>query len=278
MRFFVFTEPPPRSLVANTGGGANGGGGQVDHDPAKATSYLDVAEGLEVTLFCSEPQMTNPTNIDIDPLGRVWVCDVQNYRGHNGLRKAGDRILVMQDTTGEGKADKVTTFYQGRDIDAAMGVCVLGDKVIVSCSPNIWEFTADSAGKMVKQETLFTKTGNPQHDHAAARQCVFVFGPDGKLYWNFGNEGHSVHDKNGKPVIDLEGNEVNDSGRPYRDGMVFRCDLDGSHLENLAHNFRNDYEVCVDSFGTLWQSDNDDDGNRGVRINYVMEHGNYGLC
>ena len=43
-----------------------------------------------------------------------------------------------------------------------------------------------------------------------------------------------------------------------------------------AHNFRNNYEVAVDSFGTLWQSDNDDDGNHGVRINYVMEYGNYG--
>ncbi len=58
--------------------------------------------------------------------------------------------------------------------------------------------------------------------------------------------------------------------------MVFRCDLDGSNFEVLAHNFRNNYELAVDSFGTLWQSDNDDDGNRGVRINYVMEYGNYG--
>ena len=58
--------------------------------------------------------------------------------------------------------------------------------------------------------------------------------------------------------------------------MVFRCDLDGSNFEVLGHNFRNNYEVAVDSFGTLWQSDNDDDGNRGVRINYVMEYGNYG--
>ena len=85
-----------------------------------------------------------------------------------------------------------------------------------------------------------------------------------------------VHDKNGKPVADIYGNTVNESGKPYRQGMVFRCDLDGSHFEVLAHNFRNDYEIAVDSFGTLWQSDNDDDGNRGVRINYVMEFGNYG--
>jgi hypothetical protein len=58
--------------------------------------------------------------------------------------------------------------------------------------------------------------------------------------------------------------------------MPFRCDLDGSNFEVLAHNFRNNYETTVDSFGTLWQSDNDDDGNRGTRINFVMEQGNYG--
>ena len=58
--------------------------------------------------------------------------------------------------------------------------------------------------------------------------------------------------------------------------MVFRCNVDGSDVEVLAHNFRNNYEVAVDSFGTLWQSDNDDDGNRAVRLNYVMEFGNFG--
>ena len=113
-------------LAISLGGFCRAADVPIDHDPAKATSYLDVAGGLEVTLFCSEPRMTNPTNIDIDPQGRVWVCDVQNYRGHNGLRQAGDRILVMQDTAGNGRADRVTTFYQGRDVDSAMGVCVLG--------------------------------------------------------------------------------------------------------------------------------------------------------
>jgi len=58
--------------------------------------------------------------------------------------------------------------------------------------------------------------------------------------------------------------------------MVFRCYLDGSELETLGWNFRNNWMVAVDSFGTIWQSDNDDDGNRGVRINFVMEYGNYG--
>ena len=83
-----------------------------------------------------------------------------------------------------------------------------------------------------KKEVLFTKTGQPQHDHSAH---AFVFGPDGKLYWNFGNAGHAVHDKNGKPIVDLGGQrQSNDRGKPYRDGMVFRCDLDGSHFEVLG--------------------------------------------
>jgi putative membrane-bound dehydrogenase-like protein len=243
------------------------------HDPANAVANLDVHPELRATLFASEPKITNPTNLDIDHRGRVWICDVQNYRGNRNTRPEGDRILILEDTDGDGVADTVKTFYQGRDVDSAMGICVLGNKVIVSASPNVLVFTFDENDKVTKKEVLFTKTGISQHDHTAHS---FVFGPDGKLYWNFGNEGHSVHDKNGKAVVDLAGNVVNDSGKPYRQGMVFRCDMDGSNFEVLGHNFRNNYEVAVDSFGTLWQSDNDDDGNRGVRINYVMEFGNFG--
>ena len=243
------------------------------HDPANAVKNLDVHPQLQATLFASEPMITNPTNLDIDHRGRVWICDVKNYRGNNGKRPAGDRILILEDTDGDGVADKVTTFYQGRDIDSAMGVCVLGNKVIVSAPSNILVFTFDENDKILKKEFLFTKTGNPQHDHSSH---TFVFGPDGRLYWNFGNEGHAVHDKNGKPVVDLAGNVVNDKGKPYRQGMVFRCEMDGSNFEVLGHNFRNNYEIAVDSFGTLWQSDNDDDGNRGTRINFVMEYGNFG--
>lgn len=241
-------------------------------DPAVAVANLDVHKDLKATLFASEPMITNPTNIDIDGKGRVWLCDVVNYRGHNGERKEGDRILILE-ADAEGKT-QVKTFYQGRDIDSAIGLCVLGNKVIVSCSPNIWVFTFDETNdKVLKKEALFTKTGGAQHDHSAHS---FVFGPDGKFYWNFGNTGGSVSDKNGKQVVDVEGTPVNSARNPYMEGMVFRCDPDGSNFEVLGWNFRNNYEVSVDSFGTLWQSDNDDDGNRGVRINYVMEFGNYG--
>ena len=241
---------------------------------ADAVAGLDVASGLEATLFASEPAITSLTNLDVDARGRVWVCEVVNYRKNKGRRKAGDRILILEDTNGDGRSDKQTVYYQGTDIDSAMGICVLGNRVIVSCSPNVLVFTdIDGDDKPDRKQPLFTRTGQPQHDHSAHS---ILFGPDGKLYWNFGNTGKAVHDYKGDPITDLAGNKVIDNGRPYYGGMPFRCDPDGGRFEVLAHNFRNNYEITVDSFGTLWQSDNDDDGNRAVRINFVMEFGNFG--
>ncbi|HEV7926438.1 MAG TPA: PVC-type heme-binding CxxCH protein [Verrucomicrobiae bacterium] len=239
---------------------------------------LHPADGVEVTLFAAEPMVKNPTDMDIDERGRVWITEGVNYRSTfqswGVLDPAGDRIVVLEDTDGDGLADKATTFYQGPEINAALGICVLGNKVVVSCSPNVYIFTdTNGDGKADKKEILFSGIFGVDHDHGVH---AFSFGPDGKLYFNFGNASGQLKDKDGKPIIDLAGNEINNQGRPYRQGMVFRCNLDGSDVEVLANNFRNPYEVAVDSFGTLWQSDNDDDGNRGVRVNYVMEYGNYG--
>ncbi len=243
--------------------------------PSHAVAGLDVAEGLEATLFAAEPQVLSLTNLDIDHRGRVWVCEVVNYRRNKGKRPEGDRILILEDTDHDGIADTTKVFYQGNDIDAAIGICVLGNQVIVSCSPQILVLTdEDGDDKPDRKDVLFSGVGQPQHDHSAHSFC---FGPDGKYYWNFGNTGQKVLDKEGNQVIDKDGHPVIDSGKPYLGGMAFRCNADGSDFEVLAHNFRNPYEVAVDSFGTLWQSDNDDDGNRSVRINYLMEFGNYGF-
>lgn len=272
--FLVFTQALPPALVRRFGNRNPGPADRGSRSAGDAVKGLDVAKGLEATLFASEPQITSLTNLDIDARGRVWVCEVVNYRRNRGKRKEGDRILILEDTNGDGRADKQKVFYQGQDIDSAMGICVLGNRVIVSCSPNVLVFTdVDGDDKPDRKQPLFTKTGQPQHDHSAHS---FLFGPDGKLYWNFGNTGSRVHDYKGNPVVDLTGHTVVDNGRPYYGGMPFRCDLNGGRFEVLAHNFRNNYEVTVDSFGTVWQSDNDDDGNRGVRINFVMEFGNYG--
>ena len=249
-------------------------------DAAKVSlKSLHPADGLEVTLFAAEPLVKNPTDMDIDERGRVWITQGVNYRSSfqpwGILDPAGDRIVILEDTNGDGLADKATTFYQGPEINAALGICVLGNKVIVSCSPNIYVFTdTNDDGKADTKEILFSGISGVDHDHGVH---AMSFGPDGKLYFNFGNEGQA-NQRQGRTARSSiwPATKINDQGKPYRQGMVFRCDLDGSEVEVLAYNFRNNYEVAVDSFGTIWQSDNDDDGNRGVRINYVMEYGNYG--
>lgn len=246
--------------------------------PSYAVEGLEVAEGLDVTLFAAEPQLLNPTNMDIDSRGRVWITEAYNYRPSlnpsNPQRPEGDRIVILEDLDGDGRADTTKVFYQGSDINAPLGIAVLGEKVIVSCSPNVYVFT-DSNGDDIpdKKEILFSGIGGEQHDHAIH---AFVFGPDGKLYFNYGNAGAQLQDGVGNTITDINGYPVIADGKPFREGMVFRVNPDGTELEVLANNFRNNYEVALDSYGTLWQSDNDDDGNRGVRINYVMEYGNYG--
>jgi putative membrane-bound dehydrogenase-like protein len=271
VQFAVYTQNP--GTIAPSAGAVAGANAE-SHEAENAVAGLDVAEGLEVTLFSSEPEISNITSIDIDHLGRVWACEVKNYRKWNNSRPEGDRVLVLEDTDQDGKSDKTTVFYQGRDIDSAHGVCVLGNRVIVSAGDKVQVFFDDNNDlKYDRKEVMFSGISGTQHDHGIH---AFQFGPDGKLYFNFGNSGGQLKDKEGKPIVDLAGNEINSSRKPYQEGMVFRCDLDGSNVETLGWNFRNNWEVTTDSFGTMWQSDNDDDGNKGVRINYVMDFGNYG--
>ncbi|MCA9087272.1 MAG: NPCBM/NEW2 domain-containing protein, partial [Planctomycetaceae bacterium] len=284
VQFHVFTQRPAAAFLAAN----NSGGGSIDpanHEALHAVEQLDVHPDLTATVFASEPMMTNPASIDVDHLGRVWVSEAINYRAFRnkdviGDRDEGDRILVLEDTNGDALADKSTTFYQGHDVDSAHGLMVLptadgkGLRLLVSALDSIF-FLIDEDGdlKADKKEVLFTGIEGAQHDHGIH---AVHFGPDGKLYFNFGNAGRRIKDKDGKTIVDKMGNEVHDHRKPYQEGMVFRCNMDGSEFETLGWNFRNNWEACVDSFGTIWQSDNDDDGNRGVRINYVMEYGNYG--
>lgn len=234
---------------------------------------------LQLTLFASEPMLTNPTNMDIDDRGRVWITEAYNYRiqlnPKNPTKAEGDRILILEDTDGDGQADKSTVFYQGTDINAALGIAVFGNKTFVSVSPNVFVFTDENGDDVPdKKEVLFTGVGGVQHDHG---MHAFTFGPDGKLYFNYGNEGKGLHHADGTPILDPMGRPVTSETAPYQEGMVFRCDPDGSNPEVLAWNFRNNYELAVDSYGRMWQSDNDDDGNRSTRMNFVMDYGNYGF-
>ena len=242
---------------------------------SNALKGLVISAGLKIQTMATEPTLINPTNIDVDERGRVWVTEAYNYRfqiNNNKPKTEGDRILILEDKDGNGSLETSKVFYQGPEINAPLGISVLGNRVFISQSPYVWVFHDDDGDdKADRKEILFQGIGGVQHDHG---MHSFTFGPDGKLYFNFGNSGQTLKDKNNKVVLDQDGDEIGPG--KYREGMVFRSDPDGSNVECLGHNFRNNFELAVDSYGTIWQSDNDDDGNRGVRINYVMEYGNYG--
>lgn len=254
---------------------------QAQLPPEKAASSFTVADGLEMKLWAAEPLFVNPTCIDIDHKGRVWVCESVNYRNKlHGKKKLnrpeGDRIVILEDTKGSGKADKAITFYQAPDFIAPLGIAVAKDpvgpgyKVYVCHSPDILLFEdKDGDGKADgPPKKLLTGFGGYDHDHGVHG---ILIGPDGKLYFSVGDQG--VH---GLQSADGKGRKWSSNDSDCRAGTVWRCDLDGKNLELLAHNFRNPYEPCVDSFGSVFISDNDDDGNQQTRICYVMPGGNYG--
>src|SRR5438270_68380 len=99
---------------------------QAQVPPEKAVSTFQVADGLEMSLWASEPLFVNPTCIEIDHRGRVWVCESVNYRDtlhHRPLvRPQGDRIVILDDSKGTGRADKSTVFYQSPELRAPLGM------------------------------------------------------------------------------------------------------------------------------------------------------------
>lgn len=280
------------SMRALGGRGASANPQGVGPQAARAQAEaLVAAPGTSATLFTSEPAVANPISIDIDARGRVWSTEGANYRAVAYTRGEGDRIMVFEDTDRDGAADRSTVFYQDRIVNAALGILVLDNRVIVTASPWVFVLT-DTDGDTVadRRQVLFEDNSAGNHDHGFHALHV---GPDGRLYFNVGNSVSELRRPVGglldvplhgdipehatEVVSDIHGRPVRTDGAPFRQGMALRSEMDGTRVEVLGWNFRNPFELAVDSFGRLWQSDNDDDGNQAVRIVNIMRGGNYGF-
>jgi hypothetical protein len=136
---------------------------EQQHDAANALKGLVAFEGLEVHKMATEPMLRNPTNIDVDDRGRVWVTEAYNYRpaiNGNPVNEKGDRIMILEDLDGDATMDTAKVFYQGPELNAPLGVCVLGNKVLISQSPYIWAFYDDNGDdKADRKEILFQGIG-----------------------------------------------------------------------------------------------------------------------
>lgn len=262
--------------------------------PDEDKNKLYVPDDLEATLWAETPMLHNPTNMDVDYKGRIWITEAVDYRNFNtkpGERvnneQKGDRVVILEDTDGDGKADKSKVFVQDKDLVAPLGIAVIGNKVIVSAAPNLIVFTDENGDDIPdKKEILLKGFGGVDHDHSLHSVTA---GPDGNWHFNTGNAGpHNVTDKGGWTLRSgssyyggtpynksNQGNQKSDDGRVWVGGLALRMDTEGKNLKVMGHNFRNSYEVGLDSYGNMWQNDNDDQVIT-CRVSYLMEGGNAG--
>jgi putative membrane-bound dehydrogenase-like protein len=244
-----------------------------------------VPDGFEVTIWATSPQISNPTNIDFDERGRMYVAEGINYRGKKGRRKEGDRILILEDTLGAGKADKVTVFTQDTNLESPLGVAHIDGKIIVSQPPDLLVYTDVNGDGVIdlsvdKKEVLLTGFNGRQHDHSLHSA---TFGPDGKWNFNQGNMGADFIDKAGRHfymgspyMLQNIAGKRSDDGNVWIGGFSVRMNSDGSDLRIVGHNYRNSYEQSINSFGDMYQSDNDDPP--ACRVSLIMEGGNAGFA
>lgn len=259
--------------------------------------HLQVIDGLEVSLWATTPQLRNPTNIDIDSEGRIWVAEGVNYRHHLDRDPKGDRIVVLQDTNNDGRADESWTFVQEPGIAAPLGLAVIDNRIVVSSSPHIIVYTDVDRNQRFdpavdRRDVLLSGFNGINHDHGVH---AVVVGPDGRWYFSQGNVGALFTDRLGRtfrigsaiqtlgktsPQVyswepwELAGARSED-GHVYVGGFAASMRPDGTDVRVIGHGFRNSFEQVVTSTGDVFQSDNDDPP--ACRTSFVLEAGNAGF-
>jgi putative membrane-bound dehydrogenase-like protein len=258
-----------------------------------------VPEGFEVTVWARSPLFRNPTNMDIDAQGRIWVTEGVNYRKHADRETQGDRVTVLTDSDGDGRADKTHTFVQEPGLIAPLGMSVIDNRIFVSNAPDLIVYTdVDRDGKfnpaIDKRDVLLSGFNGRNHDHSLHS---VTFGPDGLLYFSQGNCGALFTDRSGSTfrvgspydpinsggagaVFGWRPPEIagakSDDGHVYVGGFTVRMQPDGTKVEIIGQNFRNSYEQTITSFGDVFQNDNDDPP--ACRTTFLIEYGNLGFA
>ena len=251
----------------------------VDHYPA---DEFVLPEGLEVKLWAKSPLFYNPTNMDIDYKGRIWVAEGRNYRGKR-TQPEGDRIVVLEDKDGDGTADSSHVFVQEKTFISPLGVAVVDNKIIVSQPPDLIVYTDVNRNARFEEgidqrEVLLTGFSGANHDHSLHSVTV---GPNGQYYFNHGNKGSQVTDKDGWQLnagsfygMKQVSGKPSTDGQTYTGGVALRVNPDGTGMRPIGHNFRNSYEQAISSLGDVFQNDNDDP--QACRTTWLMEYGNLG--
>ena len=202
--------------------------------PEEAARTMTVPDGFRVTLFAGEPAVKQPIGFCIDDRGRLWVAEANNYPD----KKAGrnDRIVILEDTDGDGRHDKRTVFYD--KLEYVSGVEVGFGGVWVMSIPNFY-FIPDKDGDGVPDGppvVLLDGFGTTENAHNIANG--FAWGPDGWLYSTHGRTNWSLL---GKPGATAQERERFDGGvwryhptrhvwEPYCDGTTNPWGIDWNEV------------------------------------------------
>ncbi|QJW96909.1 PVC-type heme-binding CxxCH protein [Frigoriglobus tundricola] len=199
------------------------GSGQPYLKPEESVAKIKVPDEFEVKLFAGEPQVVNPVAFTVDEKGRIWVVECFEYPKRTPKGKAPrDRIVILEDTDGDGVCDKRTVFAEGKDFpvpeerakaglgafDLCTGIEVGHGGVFVGAAPYLW-FIENKADKPGKIEVLLKGFGS-QDTHETLN--TFQWGPDGWLYGLHG----IFTDSAVKPAGQLDGPEARINGGIWR--------------------------------------------------------------
>ncbi len=222
---------------------------------------------LVVELFATAPDIVHPIAMDFDSKGRLLVVE-----SHTHFRPAKydgpkhDRIRVLEDTDGDGKADKFTTFYEGTDHTMDLAVHFDGSVYLATRNEIIRLRDTDGDGKADEKTRIvhLETAGNYPHNGLSG----LAFDSKGNLTFGMGeNLGASFKliGSDGTMIADTEG------------GKIFHCTADGKKLRRVATGFWNPFGAGYDIFGRLFVVDNDPDSSPPCRLVHVVEGGDYGF-
>ncbi len=175
--------------------------------PEKAAAAMTVPKGFSVKLFAGEPDVHQPIAMCTDDRGRLWVAEAYVYPKRLPFdgpllppaeRAKGDKILIFEDTDGDGKFDKRTTFIEGLNLVSGMELGFGG--VWVGAAPYLMFIPCDPATDKAGEPKVLLDGWHYEDTHETLN--TFTWGPDGWLYGCHGVFTHSVVGKPGTPEKD----------------------------------------------------------------------------
>lgn len=224
--------------------------------PEQECAGFHVPEGFTVQLFASEPMINKPINMAFDARDRLWVSSTVEYpysadksrwsdEKGTSVKDSRDAIKILEDTDGDGKADKVTDFADGLNIPTGVLPWHKPDHkagCIAWSIPNIWYFAdTDGDDKADVREVLFGPLGYEKDTHGMCSS--FRLGLDGWVYATHGFNNTSHFKAKDGSTLDLHS------------GNVFRFKPDGSRVEPWTWGQVNPFGLAWDRYGNLYSAD-----------------------